>query len=47
MTSIRPGPWWLKPLWSLRQHVDASIALRQLLQKLEPVGVGHRFRHGG
>jgi hypothetical protein len=19
--SIMPGPWWLKPLWSLRQHV--------------------------
>ena len=24
ITSIRPGPWWLKPLWSLRQHVDVS-----------------------
>ena len=22
--SIRPGPWWLKPLWSLRQQVDVS-----------------------
>ena len=20
--SIRPGPWWLKPLWSFRQHVE-------------------------
>ena len=24
MTSMRPGPWWLKPLWSFRQHVDVS-----------------------
>ena len=22
--SIRPGPWWLKPLWSLRQQVEVS-----------------------
>ena len=22
MVSIRPGPWWLKPLWSFRQHVE-------------------------
>jgi len=25
--SIRPGPWWLKPLWSLRQQVDVSSTL--------------------
>src|SRR6185503_11404727 len=24
ITSIKPGPWWLKPLWSLRQQVDVS-----------------------
>ncbi len=23
-TSISPGPWWLKPLWSFRQAVDVS-----------------------
>ncbi len=22
--SIRPGPWWLKPLWSLRQQVEVN-----------------------
>ena len=22
--SIRPGPWWEKPLWSLRQQVEVS-----------------------
>jgi hypothetical protein len=22
MVSMKPGPWWLKPLWSLRQQVD-------------------------
>ena len=27
ITSIRPGPWWLKPLWSLRQQVDVSRML--------------------
>jgi hypothetical protein len=27
MTSIKPGPWWLKPLWSLRQQVDVSSTL--------------------
>ena len=24
MVSISPGPWWLNPLWSLRQQVDVS-----------------------
>ena len=24
IVSIRPGPWWLKPLWSLRQQVEVS-----------------------
>src|SRR6476620_5266517 len=27
ITSIRPGPWWLKPLWSLRQQVEVSRML--------------------
>ena len=27
ITSIKPGPWWLKPLWSLRQQVDVSRML--------------------
>ena len=22
IVSIRPGPWWLKPLWSFRQQVE-------------------------
>ena len=25
---IRPGPWWLKPLWSLRHAVEVSSMLR-------------------
>ncbi len=25
--SIRPGPWWEKPLWSFRQHVEVSRML--------------------
>ena len=25
---ISPGPWWLNPLWSLRQAVDVSRMLR-------------------
>ena len=29
ITSIRPGPWWLKPLWSLRQQVDVSRMLSE------------------
>ncbi len=24
----RPGPWWLKPLWSFRQAVEVSRMLR-------------------
>jgi hypothetical protein len=30
MVSMSPGPWWLKPLWSLRQAVTSpstSMAL--------------------
>ncbi len=27
--SIRPGPWWLKPLWSLRQQVEVSSTLSE------------------
>jgi hypothetical protein len=31
IVSIRPGPWWLKPLWSLRQQVgDAADVLGRL-----------------
>ena len=25
--SISPGPWWEKPLWSLRQQVEVSSTL--------------------
>ncbi len=28
-TSINPGPWWLKPLWSLRQQVEVSKMFRE------------------
>ena len=24
IVSMKPGPWWLKPLWSFRQHVEVS-----------------------
>ena len=24
IASIRPGPWWENPLWSLRQQVEVS-----------------------
>lgn len=24
LLAVRPGPWWLKPLWSFRQQVDVS-----------------------
>ena len=27
MTSIKPGPWWLKPLWSFRQQVEVRSTL--------------------
>ena len=32
---------------SLRQHLDAALALRQLLQELEPMGMRERFGDGG
>ena len=25
---IRPGPWWLNPLWSLRHAVEVSSTFR-------------------
>ncbi len=37
-TSIRPGPWWLKPLWSLRQQVEVSRMLS------EAIGARHGSR---
>jgi hypothetical protein len=24
IASMKPGPWWLKPLWSFRQQVEVS-----------------------
>ena len=42
MTSISPGPWWLNPLWSLRQQVEVSrmfseaIGARQASPALSP-----------
>ena len=32
---------------AIRQHLDAALALRQLLQQLEPMGMPERFRDGG
>ena len=26
---MNPGPWWEKPLWSLRQHVEVSSTFRE------------------
>ena len=52
--SIRPGPWWLKPLWSLRQQVEVSRTLSeatgarhaQPARLLQPLGVLDRHRRG-
>ena len=32
ITSIRPGPWWLKPLWSLRQQVEVSRMFSEAIE---------------
>jgi hypothetical protein len=29
IVSISPGPWWLKPLWSLRQQVEVRRTLSE------------------
>ena len=33
---MRPGPWWLKPLWSLRQHVEVSSTLSDDTGRRQP-----------
>ena len=51
---MSPGPWWLKPLWSLRQQVEVSRMLSEATgarqgsssQRLEPLRVLHRHRGG-
>ncbi len=37
-TSISPGPWWLKPLWSWRHAVELSRMLS------DDTGTRHRSR---
>ena len=52
ITSIRPGPWWLKPLWSLRQQVEVSRMFSEAIDSrqgrlsglFQPLGVLHRHR---
>src|SRR5215218_7551738 len=53
IVSISPGPWWLKPLWSLRQQVEVSSRLSeatgaplQAPHLLQPLGVLDRHRGG-
>ena len=33
ITSMRPGPWWENPLWSLRQHVEVSSTLSDATER--------------
>jgi hypothetical protein len=42
ITSIKPGPWWLNPLWSLRQQVEESRILSDAIDSRQPFGVLNR-----
>jgi len=41
ITSISPGPWWLNPLWSLRQRVEVSgMSSEAIAARHDPTSAG-------